>query len=129
MQETKKIDASSITNYEQAIDFLGYENEASLLGVFHNATALIAMEKLITIAEAWNKLDEFIPDFDNRNQVKWFPWFQKRGNAGFVCASTSATASTAYADFGSRLCFSTSERAEQFGTMFIDLWNEFLLQK
>ena len=128
MQETKKIDASNITSYEKAIDFLGYENEASLLGVFHNATALIAMEKLITIAEAWNKLDEFIPDFDNRNQVKWFPWFQKRGNAGFVCATTSATASLAAAGLGSRLCFKTDERAEQFGKQFIQLWNDFLLQ-
>ena len=81
MKEIKNIDATSITSYDKAIDFLGYENEASMLGVFHNATALIAIEKLMVIAEAWNKLDEFVPDFGNTNQLKWFPWFHKRGNA------------------------------------------------
>ena len=93
----------------------------------HHAKALNALNKLFTIAEAWNKADNFIPDYDNTNQYKWFPWFQKRGTAGFVCANAEGTASSAIASFGSRLCFSTSERAEQFGKQFIDLWNDFLL--
>lgn len=90
--------------------------------------ALVALNELFTIAQAWNKEDNFTPDFSNRNQTKWFPWFvYSNANAGFVCASANYTATGAYADFGSRLCFKTSDRARQFGEQFIDLWNDVLL--
>ncbi len=69
----------------------------------------------------------YVPDFENYNQYKWFPWFRKpQGSAGFVCAHTSDAASGTD-PIGSRLCFKTESRAEQFGTQFIDLWNKFLL--
>lgn len=90
--------------------------------------ALIALNKLFTIAQAWNKEDDFTPDFSNRNQVKWFPLFvYDTDHAGFVCALTVTSAANTYARLGSRLCFKTSERARQFGEQFIDLWNDFLL--
>lgn len=90
--------------------------------------ALIALNELFTIAQAWNKEDEFEPDFSNSNQYKYFPWFvYDNGAAGFVWAYTSATATNANAYFGSRLCFKTPERARQFGEQFIDLWNDVLL--
>ena len=90
--------------------------------------ALIALNELFTIAQAWNKEDDFTPDFSNRNQTKWFPWFVYSDDAaGFVYAYTNYTASSAYANFGSRLCFKTSARARQFGEQFIDLWNDVLL--
>ena len=90
--------------------------------------ALIALNELFTIAQAWNKEDEFEPDFSNSNQYKYFPWFvYDNGAAGFVCAFTSATAALTCASVGSRLCFKTPERARQFGEQFIDLWNDVLL--
>lgn len=90
--------------------------------------ALIALNELFTIAQAWNKEDEFEPDFSNSNQYKYFPWFvYNNGAAGFVCANASATATYASAYVGSRLCFKTPERARQFGEQFIDLWNDVLL--
>lgn len=117
-----------VDSFEAALEYLGRENNACMCGIpDKHAKAMVAMYKLITIAEAWNKADNFIPDYDNTNQYKWFPWFQKRGTAGFVYAYTYNTASHANAPIGSRLCFSTSERAEQFGKQFIDLWNDFLL--
>lgn len=117
-----------VDSFEAALEYLGRENNACICGIpYKHAKAMVAMYKLITIAEAWNKADNFVPDYDNTNQYKWFPWFQKRGTAGFVYAYTYNTASYANAKVGSRLCFSTSERAEQFGKQFIDLWNDFLL--
>lgn len=89
--------------------------------------ALIALNELFTIAQAWNKEDEFEPDFSNSNQYKYFPWFvYDNGAAGFVYAATYSTATStyAYANIGSRLCFKTPERARQFGEQFIDLWND-----
>ena len=90
--------------------------------------ALIALNKLFTIAQAWNKEDGFVPDFSDWNQEKWFPWFKYDEDvAGFVYASTASTPADAYAPFGSRLCFKTSERAAQFGKQFEDLYNKIFL--
>lgn len=90
--------------------------------------ALIAMNQLFTIAQAWNKVDGFVPDFSDWEQDKWFPWFTYDRNVGrFVCAGTDAAPTNAAADIGSRLCFKTSERAERFGKKFIDLYNKVFL--
>lgn len=90
--------------------------------------ALIAYNRLCTIAQAWNKADGFEPDFSNTSQYKYFPWFvYDNGAAGFVFAATYYAATGAAAYFGSRLCFKTQERAEQFGKQFIELWNQMLL--
>ena len=93
--------------------------------------ALVALNELFTIAEAWNKADDFVPDFSNSMQDKWFPWFvYDKGAAGFVSASTIYAPSCTSAYFGSRLCFKTRNRAIQFGKQFVDLYNQvFLLNK
>lgn len=68
--------------------------------------ALIALNKLFTIAQAWNKEDGFVPDFSDWNQDKWFPWFKyDEDAAGFVYATTDYLPTIASAYFGSRLCF------------------------
>lgn len=90
--------------------------------------ALIALNRLFTIAEAWNKEDGFVPDFSNGNQCKYFPWFiYNNAAAGFVCAYTHYSPVYASAYLGSRLCFKTSERAAQFGKQFIHLYNKVFL--
>ena len=93
--------------------------------------ALSALNKLFTIAQAWNKADDFVPDFSNSMQDKWFPWFvYDKGAAGFVFAATAFTPSYTFAFFGSRLCFKTRNRAIQFGKQFVGLYNQvFLLDK
>lgn len=91
--------------------------------------ALVALNELFTIAEAWNKADNFVPDFSDASQSKHFPWFvYDKGAAGFVYANAAATYATA--DVGSRLCFKTRNRAIQFGKQFVGLYNQvFLLNK
>lgn len=90
--------------------------------------ALIALNKLFTIAEAWNKEDGFVPDFSDCGQKKWFPWFTyEKATKRFVFSSTAYAPASAFANIGSRLCFKTSERAEQFGKLFVDLYNKVFL--
>lgn len=90
--------------------------------------ALIALNELFTIAQAWNKEDGFVPDFSDWNQDKWFPWFKyDKDAAGFVFANAPYAPSGSFASFGSRLCFKTSERAAQFGKQFVDLYNKIFL--
>lgn len=93
--------------------------------------ALVALNMLFTIAEAWNKDDEFVPDFSDCSQDKWYPWFKyDKDTAGFVCADTYNAPTAAGACIGARLCFKTRERAEQFGKQFEDLYNKvFLINK
>ena len=90
--------------------------------------ALVALNRLFTIAEAWNKADGFVPDFSDWHQEKWFPWFSyDKKTAGFMFAYTTYTPANALATFGSRLCFKTNERAEQFGKQFEELYNKVFL--
>ena len=143
-------DASAITSFEEARKYLGgFPNadfavskkirtgnvlkleDVTLLVQELNPNhikAIIALNRLFSIAEAWNKADGFVPDFADRSQTKWFPWFKWSDDyAGFVYASTLSTASSANATFGSRLCFKSSSRAEQFGKMYADLYNDVFL--
>lgn len=140
----------TITDFESARKALGGKPNADLYVVKRNRSekvanledtarlvtdinpkhlkALIALNKLFTIAQAWNKEDGFVPDFSDWNQEKWFPWFKYDEDvAGFVFASTASTPADAYAPFGSRLCFKTKTRAEQFGQQFTELYNKVFL--
>lgn len=143
----------TITNFDEARAFLGGKpnndytvskkvlsgNCVQLADVTHlvqdvnpkHIKALIALNELFTIAQAWNKADDFVPDFSNSMQDKWFPWFvYDKGAAGFVWAATYYAPSFTIAFIGSRLCFKTRNRAIQFGKQFVGLYNQvFLLDK
>ena len=79
---------------------------------------LIAVNRLLTIAEAWNKADGFAPDFFDMEQDKWYPTFEYYKEKGLVFHRTVTKV------FGTKLCFKTSERAEQFGKKFVELYNK-----
>ena len=90
--------------------------------------ALVALNRLFTIAEAWNKADGFVPDFSDNEQNKWIPWFKyDKDAAGFVFSHTYTTSAFANACIGSLLCFKTEERAAQFGRQFAELYNKVFL--
>lgn len=149
LEQIKQVD-EVITDFESARKALGLETDdgfraaswltgedaLSISKVSHfvheinpeHAEALIALNKLFTIAQAWNKEDGFVPDFSDCNQDKWFPWFKYDNDAArFLYANASYTPSNAHANFGSRLCFKSFERAAQFGRQFTDLYNKVFL--
>ena len=126
-----------ITDFETARERLGVSRNAVRLEDVTRLVqslnpsyieALIALNELFTIAQAWNKEDGFVPDFSDWNQDKWFPWFKyDKDAAGFVYATTHYTPTSAYASFGSRICFKSSARAAQFGKQFAHLYNKVFL--
>lgn len=121
-----------VTSYEKACEYLGRDTsvEIKVGGNNPHIKAIIAMFKLVTIAEAWNKIDGFVPDFGDYKQYKWYPYFYyEKESAGFVYSGASYAPSSSAANLGSRLCFKSSNRAREFGKSFIDLFNEFFLFK
>ena len=123
-------EAARLTYLQETARLVLFEDVARLVTDINSKhiKALIALNKLFTIAEAWNKEDGFVPDFSDQNQDKWFPWFKYDENtARFVYAFTNNASILGYAYIGSRLCFKTSERAKQFGKQFEDLYNKVFL--
>ena len=89
--------------------------------------ALIALNELFTIAEAWNKADDFVPDFADKDQQKYFPWFVYDKHVARFSPNGSMSSAYVSALLGARLCFKTAERAKQFGLRFAGLFNKFLM--
>lgn len=92
---------------------------------YKHLASLIAINQLFNIAEAWNKLDEFVPNLSNSSQKKWFPWFKYSKNTErFVYAGVSCSPVSITSDFGVHVCFKSRERAQQFGMQFVDLFDK-----
>ena len=121
-----------INNFETALQYLGTngceirKGNEQIPVLPELADAVIAINKLMTIAKAWNKEDNFVPDFLNESRSKWYPVF-KVTNAGFACVYALSAFSFASASFGAQLCFKSEERAKEFGMQFINLWEAYLM--
>lgn len=89
--------------------------------------ALIAVNELFTIAEAWNKADGFVPDFSDNDQQKYFPWFVYDKDVARFVPCVSMPSAYISALLGARLCFKTEERSMQFAQRFAGLFNKFLM--
>lgn len=89
--------------------------------------ALIALNKLFTIAQAWNEGDKFVPDFSDINQTKYYPAFQYDGGIEKFTLCNALKTMKCDALCLNQICFKTKERADQFGEQFIDLFNKVLL--
>ena len=92
-----------------------------------HVAALIALNELFTIAEAWNKADGFVPDFSDNEQQKYFPWFVYDKDVARFVPCVSMPSAYISALLGARLCFKTGDRAQQFSLRFAGLFNEFLM--
>lgn len=138
----------TIKSYEDACEALGVSPiQPEKMNVSKH---IVALMKLETISKAlWGK------DFDPKPDPKgekcfWYPYFAlytqdeieglneaQRGallsayaiygtDAGFGYLITNDRSSCADAYFGFRLCQETEEKAQYFGTQFIELWAEYL---
>lgn len=138
----------TIKSYEDACEALGVSPiQPEKMNVSKH---IVALMKLETISKAlWGK------DFDPKPDPKgekcfWYPYFAlytqdeieglneaQRGallsaiayagtHAGFGCLYTNTRSSYAPATVGFRLCQETEEKAQYFGTQFIELWAEYL---
>lgn len=80
-----------------------------------------AQYKMIVIAEALN--EEWIPDWDNYDEYKYYPWFEMSPSS-FAFGDSDCANAYALAGSGSRLKFRTRELAEYAAKQFIDIWKD-----
>lgn len=85
-----------------------------------------AMLKLTLIARVLN--EGWTPDWTNRSEYKWWPWFKyESSGAGFGFSCTYYGYDHTYTFVSSRLCFKTEALAKHAGETFMKEYNEFLL--
>ena len=120
--------------YEEACALIGEQpmNEKEMAKILRPDE--IARRKLQVIAKALNGKD-WAPDWHDRSQEKWRPWFWIKGlrfggdardgaTDGLACAASYITPSFAYASVGSRLCFKTEALSDYAAETFLDLWDQ-----
>ncbi len=120
--------------FEEACTAQGYDAEKVLPDVSmfpqQHQLAFINYGKLVIISEAINAVDKFIPDWNDGDQYKYFPWFDmevdKNNPSGFRFGDTCCDFTSTFTSGGSRLCFKTSKVAEYAATQFLDLWRDMM---
>ena len=132
-QEYEEI-TDRVKSYADACKVLGIEpmNEQNMKAQGFRPDE-VARRKLETITEALN--EGWKPDWNNTDQCKYYPYFfirenaKAEGTAGLSYASTNNSATSTYANVGSRLCFHDSDTARYAGNTFTELYEQILIEK
>jgi hypothetical protein len=77
--------------------------------------------KIIVISKALN--EGWIPDWNDEDQYKYYPWFYFHSPSGFRLNGVYYHYS--YSGVGSRLCFKSRELAEYAATQFQNIYEQF----
>lgn len=127
----KKDITDRIKTYEDALKALGVEDFLTVkIGIICTFGRLlppyvIAYIKLCVIIEALNEGWE--PDWDNKNEYKWRPWFIMSPSS-FAFDGSDYGRLAACVGSGSLLCFKSQKLSDYCGTQFLHLWKEFMLK-
>lgn len=120
-----------VKSWDDVISKLEFCNKGNILkidlkhafdmGLDRDTMAYIKLKMIaLVLNEGWT------PSFD-KNEKRWFPYFQvsKTGGISFVYAFSAA--SYALTHYGSRLAFKSKELADYAGTQFIGIYKDYLM--
>lgn len=112
-----------IKNFEDACKALGVvPSTINLEGIPEkHRKAVLAHYQLIIISEALN--EGWVPDWNDDDQPKYFPWFYLEGGFRFLGVYDHYQTS----DVSSRLCFKSREIAQYAGKTFQDLYEKYFV--
>jgi len=116
----RKIDYRDIKTFKDACKALDIDTDAISNDTDTKDEA--AYKKLKVIIQAINQ--GWIPDWNDTNQKKWYPWF--RLSSGFGFDGSYCTCGISLADVGSRLCFESEAKANYAGKQFTTIYEGFL---
>ena len=125
----KKI-TDRIKNLEDAIAEIGgiSSNVQTLLnynGIDQFMIGAQTQMKLAIITRALN--EDWFPDWEDKNQKKWYPWFNL--SSGFAFSASGYYGSRTTAGVGSQLCFRSQELSDYAGQQFELLYKDLLTLK
>ncbi len=113
-----------IKTFQDAINELGEDDEDvkafRLIENIEIPKHIISHLQSIIIVKALN--EGWIPDWSNRNQAKYFPWFDMEASSagGFVYGDYGFWITNTFV--GSRLCLKSSELAKYVGKQFKEIY-------
>jgi len=116
----KKRSYEDIKTFEDACEELGIDPET----VTHknDTSDEASYKKLKIVIRAINQ--GWVPDWSNKSQQKWWPWFNLSSGFGFSDSNCYCDRTTT--GVGSRLCFESEAKSNYAATQFIDLYKQFL---
>jgi hypothetical protein len=125
MFQTNMMD--QVKTFEDACNVLGINPKTITAMSFCGALkaeskALLAQAKLIIIARALNQ--GWLPNWNDGNECKYYPWFKMGAGFGFSGSFFDGTGSGT--NVGSRLYFKTRELSDYAGKKFAGLYKDFL---
>lgn len=103
-----KFDFTTIKTFEDACKKLGIKPDIPEVSNDEFSKPVIAVYKLLIIYKAIN--NGWVPDWNNRDQYKYYPWFRVL-SSGFGFSLSCYGCAYAFTAVGSRLCTDTSEKA------------------
>ena len=121
-QEDAEKDISEIaTGFASAVNYLDEDiHNPDFFTTKKTMSKLEAFSNLLILSKAWNKFDEFEPDWEDLEQMKHHPIFKLvNGKLEFSHVVLCWGALNTHI---SNFSFKTEERAEQFGKQFIELF-------
>ena len=100
---------------------LGTEKSSEVVRENSSSTETAVAKAHLELREkAKVKRGGWVPDFNDTNQLKYWPEFDMR--SGFAYTDTGYAYSDSYTVVGSRLCFPTEEMAKEFALENIELY-------
>jgi len=113
-----------VKSYEDACRILKVDIDENLVRVSseldRDSKSIKAYAKLIIIARALN--EGWVPDWNNSNQYKYYPYFDMRSGAVFYYVGFFINVTAV----GSRLCFSSEKLAKYSGEQFQSIYKDYL---
>jgi len=116
----KKRNFDDIKTFEDACEELGIDPETVIQE--NDTPDEAAYKKLKIVVTAINQ--GWVPDWDNKSQYKYWPWFNLSSGSGF--SDSSSVYNSAFTTVGSRLCFESEEKSNYAAKQFNELYKQFL---
>ncbi|CAM3555055.1 hypothetical protein ELOC111193_10640 [Elizabethkingia occulta] len=111
-----------IKTFNDVLQYHGIKSETFSMECVSLTDDEIAYKQIKLIASALN--EGWVPDWNDRNQTKYYPWFRMGSSSGgFSYGDYDCVRSLSLV--GSRLCYKSSELAKYAGTQFISIYKKF----
>lgn len=111
-----------LKTFEDALEIEGIDSDEFYKSCAGLSPDELYYRKLKIIVKAAN--EGWVPDWNNSNEYKYYPWFDMRSGFGF--SGTDYGYSNATTGAGSRLLFKSEELARYIGKQFTEEYKQFM---